>query len=182
MSVPISLRSILTEQKSIVVAAFDISDVATAFVEKIMNLNTSLASSILSETNDGALRMSSPNTPAEWFIALGHTPLTMSEKSFGYARKSYEIVSSAHAGLIGIARARCETFGQLFPNDTSNDTSSLEPGPIAWKRTLDAATGFYDALNKAGMQMVQIAVSNLDFATSNVGKLATEATASRAKR
>ena len=155
-------------------------------VEKLIELNMTVAKTALEETNTAAKQLAAAKDPQEFFSLTAEHAKPSAEKAMSYARHLAAITSGAHAEFTKAAEEQAaETNRKVsaFVEEISKNAPAGSENAISMlKSALGNASAGYEQINKSTKQVVETLEANLNTAVHNLAQAAEPKTASRAKK
>ena len=180
----LTAEQIVSEYKANVETMFGLSGLAFEGVEKLIELNTQVAKSALTEAS-ATIQAALSVKDAQELLALQAGLLQpAAEKAASYGRLVYEIAASTGAEVGRVAEATAADaqakFMSVVDNAVKNAPAGTENAVALVKSAVAAANNAYESAHKAAKQAADVAEANFQAVTSTAVK-ATQG-AGRAKR
>lgn len=150
-------------------------------VEKVIELNMTVAKAALEESTSNARQLLAAKDPQE-FIALSTSQVQPNaEKATAYGREVMTIVSGLQAEVTKAAESQIGEHSRKFASLVDEVSKSAPAGSenvVAFMRTAIAnANAGYDQLSKSTKQAVETMGANINTAAAQVSQAASKATA-----
>lgn len=160
-------------------AYFTLSRKAFEGVEKLVELNLSVARATLQESATLAKDLLAIKDPQELFAFQSAQLQPNAEKLASYSRHLYDIATQTQAEFSRLTEARLaegnQRFVALIDSATQNAPAGSEGAVALVKSAIAAANSAYDSLNKAARQVVEMTESNVAAATNATLKTTAQA-------
>jgi len=154
-------------------------------VEKIVELNMTVAKTAFEESNAAAKQLISAKDPQEFFTLTAAHVQPTADKALAYARHVATIANGAQAEYTKAAEAHVADANRkvvAFVDEiTKNAPAGSEDVVKLLKTAIGNANAGYDQFNKSTKQVVETLEANLNSAVSQISQATTKAT-SRAKK
>ena len=169
-------------------ASFDAQIAAFSFltsktmesVEKLIELNLTVAKTALEETTVAAKQLAAAKDPQVFFSLTAEHAKPSAEKAMSYARHLSAITSGAHAEFTKAAEDHAAETGRKVADFVKEITKNAPPGSenaISMLNTaISNASAGYEQINKSTKQVVETLEANLNTAVQNI----TQATETKA--
>jgi phasin family protein len=155
-------------------------------VEKIVELNLTVAKTTFGETKEVAQQLISAKDPQEFFSLTSAHVQPTADKALAYARHLASITSGVQADLSKAAEAHvAETNRKVvaFVDEISKNAPAGSENAIALlKSAIGNANASYDQINKSAKQVVETIETNLNTAVSQISQATTKAAPRAAKK
>lgn len=172
----LSWKQIAAQQKANLGVAFGVADVVFDSAERLGSLNMEAMNSLIKDAQDNVIRSALPRLPFDVFLPSSFPPLFFIEKTQSYGRKVYDIAASAQAEIADVVRSRCDTYRDWFSEEGGKGGAApAESAVVVWKAAIEAGNAFSETIQKAGLQALQAAATNLDAMTVVTAKAARRA-------
>lgn len=150
-------------------------------VEKVIELNMTVAKAALEESTSNARQLLAAKDPQE-FIALSTSQVQPNaEKATAYGREVMTIVSGLQAEVTKAAESQIGEHSRKFASLVDEVSKSAPAGSenvVAFMRTAIAnANAGYEQLSKSTKQAVETMGANINTAAAQVSQAASKATA-----
>jgi len=165
--------------KSSLETFFSLANSTLQGVEKLVDLNLSVAKANLEETAAKTTELLSVKD-VQGLMAFQTSQLQPSaEKAVAYSRSVYKLATDTQAEFTKVAEEKIadghQTLVSLVDSATKNAPAGSETAVAAVKSALAAASSAYDSMNKAAKQAAEITEANLTAATNAAVKTAGQA-------
>ncbi len=158
-----SPKQIVATQRASIDTVLGVAQTLFDGCERLADLNWQTAGAMIGETQDRAWRGVLPRTPLQWLLPQPAWPMPILEKAQSYYRKAYDIVATTQADIAGLSREGGDVYARLFVDEASKQASSdADAGMAAWNAVFDANSAMYEAWQKAGLQVAQLAAGGFD--------------------
>lgn len=155
-------------------------------VEKLIELNMTVAKTALEETNSVAKQLAAAKDPQEFFSLTAEHAKPNAEKALSYARHLAAITSGAQAEFTKAAEEQtAETSRKIaaFVEEISKNAPSGSENAVAMLKTaLGNANASYEQINKSSKQMVETLEANMNTAVHNITQAVEPKPAARAAK
>jgi len=154
-------------------------------VEKLVELNLSVAKSNIEESADKLQSLMSVKDVQE--LASFQTTLAqpVAEKALSYSRMVYDIAASTQNEFQRLAEAQIaesnKSLASLIDSATKNAPAGSETAVAMVKSAISAASSAYDSMTKVAKQVAEMTEANVS-AAANAGVKAASAATSRTKK
>lgn len=154
-------------------------------VEKLIDLNLTVAKTSLEESNAAAKQLLAAKDPQEFFSLVSAQAQPSAEKAVAYARHVANIASTTQAEITKTAEAQiAETSRKVsaLVDDVAKNAPAGSENVIAIvKSMIGNANAGYEQLTKTTKQAVEVLETNMNSATAQFTQAAEKATG-RAKK
>jgi phasin family protein len=164
-----------------------IARVTLASVERLTTLNLNTARTIVEESLAHARALMGAKDIKELVGLQTSSMQPAAEKSAGYARNVYAIVTQGQKGLTEVVEQQLSELNQhldaAFDEATKSAPVGSDAAIAAVKSAIAAAQSAYESANKTAKRLVEVAEANMTAATSASTKaIASNATAPKGRK
>ena len=155
-------------------------------VEKVVELNMTVAKTSFEESNAAAKQLMSIKDPQEFFtLSAAHTQPS-AEKALAYARHLQSITASVQAEFAKTTEAQVADTNRkvvAFVEEISKNAPAGSENAIALlKSAIGNANASYDQFNKSTKQAVETLEANLNTAVNQISQATTKAAPRASKK
>jgi phasin family protein len=169
---------IVSAQKANIETLFGISSLAFEGVEKLIELNTQVAKTAMTEASATIQAALSVKDAQELLALQAGLIQPAAEKAASYGRLVYEIAASTGAEVGRVAEATAadaqSKFMSVVDNAVKNAPAGTENAVALMKSAVAAANNAFESVQKAGKQAAEVADANFQ-AMSSTAVRATKA-------
>jgi phasin family protein len=154
-------------------------------IEKIVELNLTVAKTTFGETKDVANQLISAKDPQEFFSLTSAHVQPNADKALAYARHLASITSGVQADFTKAAEAHVADTNRkvvAFVEEISKNAPGSENAVALLKSAIGNANASYDQINKSAKQVVETLETNLNTAVSQISQATTKAAPRAAKK
>lgn len=152
-------------------------------VEKMVELNLTVAKTSFEESNVAAKRLISAKDAQEFFSLTASHAQPNAEKALAYARRLASITSNAQAEFAKAAEAHVsETNRKIvaFVEEVSKNAPAGSENAVALlKSAISSANSGYEQINKSAKQAAETIEANLNTAVNQISQANPRATAKK---
>ena len=164
-------EQIVSEYKANVETMFGLSGLAFEGVEKLIELNTQVAKTALTEASQTIQAALSVKDAQELLALQAGLLQPAAEKAASYGRLVYEIAASTGAEVGRVAEATAADaqakFMSVVDNAVKNAPAGTENAVALVKSAVAAANNAFESVQKAGKQAVEVADANFQAMSSS---------------
>ncbi|MEP7301054.1 MAG: phasin family protein [Caldimonas sp.] len=157
-------EQIVTAHKANVETIFGLTGLAFEGVEKLIELNTQVAKSAMTETAATIQAVLSVKDAQELMALQAGLLQPTAEKCAAYSRHVYEIAASTGAEVNRVAEATAADaqakFMAVVDTAVKNAPAGTENAVALVKSAVSAATNAFESVQKAGKQAAEVAEAN----------------------
>ena len=181
----LTAEQFVSAHKANIETIFGLSGLAFEGVEKLIELNTQVAKTALTEASQ-TIQAALSDKDAQELLALQAGLLQpAAEKAAAYSRHLYDIAAATNAEVAKVAEETAAEAQQKFISvvDTAvkNAPAGTENAVALVKSAVAAANNAYESVHKAAKQAADVAEANFQAVTSTAVK-ATQGSTTKAKR
>jgi phasin family protein len=155
-------------------------------VEKMVELNLTVAKTAFEESNVAAKQLISAKDPQEFFTLTAAHVQPSADKALAYARHLASITNGAQAEFTKAAEAHVADTNRkvvAFVDEISKNAPAGSENAIEMlKRAIGNASAGYDQINKSTKQVVETLEANLNTAVNQISQAATKAAPRASKK
>ena len=168
-------------------AAFSaLTSKAIESVEKMVELNLTVAKTAIEESNVAAKQLVSAKDAQEFFTLTAAHVQPSADKALAYARHLASITNGAQAEFTKAAEAHVADTNRkivAFVDEISKNAPAGSENAIAMlKSAIGNANAGYDQINKSTKQVVETLEANLNTAVNQISQAASKAAPRAAKK
>lgn len=176
-------EQLVVAQKAVLAATFGFLNKGLEGIQKVTELHLQAVKSTVAENHDGIAKALLVKDPQELYALLTRQVQLTADSTQSYSRDVCEILSAIQTEFAEDAEAQLKAFqhnSQAFFDDLLNDApggyrTALETWKSFIKTTNEASSATYEAEKSASKQVVAIAESNVNAASSGAIKRARQA-------
>jgi len=148
-------------------------------MEKVVELNMTVAKTAFEESNAAAKQLISAKDPQEFFTLTAGQVQPSADKALSYARHLASITNGAQAEFTKAAEAQVADTNRkvvAFVEEISKNAPAGSENAIALlKSAIGNASAGYDQINKSTKQVVETLEANLNSAVNQISQATTKA-------
>ena len=167
----LTAEQIVSAHKANVETLFGLSGLAFEGVEKLIELNTQVAKSALTEASQTIQAALSVKDAQELLALQAGLLQPAAEKAASYGRLVYEIAASTQAEVSRVAEATAADaqakFMAVVDNAVKNAPAGTENAVALVKSAVAAANNAFESVQKAGKQAAEVADANFQALSSS---------------
>ena len=167
---------IVSAQKANIETLFGLSGLAFEGVEKLIELNTQVAKTALTEASATIQAALSVKDAQELLALQAGLIQPAAEKAASYGRLVYEIAATTGAEVGRVAEATAADaqakFMSVVDNAVKNAPAGTENAVALVKSAVAAANNAFESVQKAGKQAVEVADANFQAMSSSAVRAA----------
>ena len=157
-------EQIVTAQKAQIETLFGLTSLAFEGVEKLIELNTQVAKTAMTEASQTIQAAQSVKDAQELMALQAGLLQPAAEKVAAYSRHVYEIAASTGAEVNRVAEATAADaqakFMSVVDNAVKNAPAGTENAVALVKSAVAAANNAFESVQKAGKQAAEVADAN----------------------